>query len=78
MAANQPLCELHKTLKEGDVYYLDEQRTAIVSAFAIVGNCPLLETLSQKIRGHIQDMFLLSHEIHQGLCEIVNNSDILS
>ena len=68
--------ELHKALKEGDVYYLDEQRTAIISAFAVVGNCPLLETLSQKRRGQIQDMFLLSHKIHQGLCEIVNYSDI--
>ena len=68
--------ELHKALKEGDVYYLDEQRTAVISAFAVVGNCPLLETLSQKRRGQIQDMFLLSHEIHQGLCEIVNYSDI--
>ena len=36
--------EMHKTNNDGDIYYLDEDRAAIVSAYCVVGNCPLPET----------------------------------
>ena len=68
--------EIHKTNKEGDLYYLDENRTAIISAFAVVGNCTGLETSIQRRRGNLQEMFLVTPELHQGLCEIVNYLDI--
>ena len=68
--------EMHKTNNDGDIYFLDEDRTAIVSAYCVVGNCPPPETMLQKRCGRQQDMFLITHNLHQALCETVNYSDI--
>lgn len=68
--------EIHSTGKDGDVFYLDQRRTALISAFSVVGNCPELQTSVQKRRGRSEEMFLVSPELHEGLCEIVNYSDL--
>ena len=68
--------ELHKANNDGDLYYLDTDRTAIVSAYCVVGNCPPPEILLEKRRGKQQEMFLINQTLHQALCETVNFSDI--
>ena len=40
--------EIHRNNYDGDIYHLDESKTAIVSAFSVVGNCPPPETVTQK------------------------------
>ena len=53
------------------MYYLDESKTVIVSAFSVVGNCPPPETVIQKRHWKQQEMFFVDHNLHQGLCELV-------
>ena len=68
--------EIHKNNNDGDVYYLDESKKAIVSSFAVVGNCPPPEVVSHKRRGKQEDMYFVDHNLHQGLCELVNCFDM--
>ena len=68
--------ERHLTNNDGDVYYLDETKTAIISAFAVVGNCPPLDSLFMKRRRKEQEMFMVNHGLHQALSELVNYSDL--
>ena len=62
--------------KDGDIYFLDVSKTAIVSAFSVVGNCPEPAIVTRKRRGKEQNMFLIDHNLHQGLCELVNCFDM--
>ena len=68
--------ERHSTNNAGDIYYLDTSKTAFISGFCVVGNCPPLGIVQHKRRGKIEDMFLVDHDLHQALCETVNLSDI--
>ena len=67
--------ELHKTTNEGDIYYMDTKNRAIISAFCVAGNCPPPVILMKKQRGKEQEMYLIDHDLHETLCEIVNFSD---
>ena len=69
--------EIHQNnTKDGDIYFLDVSKTAIVSAFSVVGNCPEPTMVTRKRIGKEQNMFLIDHNLHQGLCELVNCFDM--
>ena len=68
--------EVHKATNDGDIYFLDDSKTAIISSFSVVGNCPLPETVKMKRRRKEQDMYLINLDLHQGLCELVNCFDM--
>ena len=42
-----------------------------------MGNYPPAEIMLQKKRGRQQKMFLVTHNLHQTLCETVNHSYLL-
>ena len=65
--------EIHKEVGDGTLYYVDTKRKALISAFCVVGNCPTLPTLTVKRRGKNVDMFLVSHDVHQVLSELVSS-----
>ena len=67
--------ERHTSNNDGDVYYLDSARTAFISGFCVVGNCPPLPMLKCNRKGKLQDMYLVDHSLHQALCETVNFVD---
>ena len=53
--------EILRNNNDGDICYLDESMTAIVSAFSVVGNCPPPETVTQKRHGKQQEMYFVDH-----------------
>ena len=59
-----------------EIYCFNESKTAIVSAFLVVGNCPPPETVSQKRHGKQQEMFFVDHNLDQGLYELMNCFDV--
>ena len=67
--------ELHKEGKDGDIYYIDYKKKAIISAYCVVGNCPISATVQVKKRGKLVEMYIIDHDLHQALCEIVNFSE---
>ena len=62
--------EIHRETNNGTVYYVDQTRKALISAFCIVGNCPELPTTLQRKCGKNVDMFIVDHDIHQVLSEL--------
>ena len=68
--------EVHKEIKDGELQYIDFKSKAIISAFCVVGNCPPLPTEMGKRRGKTQEMYLINNDLHQALCEVVDQSDI--
>ena len=64
--------EQHKETSDGSLYYIDYKHTALISAFCVVGNCPMPPTITEEKRGKEVEMFLIDHDMHQTLCELVN------
>ena len=63
--------EVFKETKDGDIYYLDVTKTAIISCFSVVGICPELEILRMKKQGKMMSMSLVNNEIHEALSTLV-------
>lgn len=61
--------EVFKEVKEGDLYYLDTSKSAIVSCYSVVGICPEFVEVEQMRKKKIETMFLVTHEMHQLLHE---------
>ena len=61
--------EHFKQVKEGDLYYLDQTKTAVISCFNVAGVCPELSEIEQQRRGKNKQMGLVTHELHQALSE---------
>ena len=61
--------EHFKQVKEGDLYYLDQTKTAAISCFIVLGVCPELSEIELKRRGKNEQMGLVTHELHQALSE---------
>ena len=61
--------EIFKETKEGDLYYLDTSKLAIISCFSVVGICPEFVEVEQMRRKKIETMFLVTHDMHQLLLE---------
>ena len=68
--------EIHKTSNEGDIYYIDSKKKAIISPFCVVGNCPSPMVVMQNWRGKEQEMSIIDNDLHRVVCEIVNSSDV--
>ena len=65
--------EIYKERIDGNLYYVDLKREAIISAYCVVGNCPTPTNITVKQRGKDVDMFLIDHDMHQALSELVNS-----
>ena len=63
--------EVHKETVNGTLYYIETSKKAIISTFCIVGNCPLPQLVPTKKSKKMIDMFLISDDLHQTLCELV-------
>ena len=61
--------EIFKETKEGDLYYLDTSKLALISWFSSVGICPEFVEVEQMRRKKIETMFLVTHDMHQLLLE---------
>ena len=61
--------EIFKETKEGDLYYLDTSKLALISWFTVVGICPEFVEVEQMRRKKIETMFLVTHDTHQPLLE---------
>ena len=65
--------EVQKEINDGStLYYVDETRQAMVSAFCVVGNCPEPIQTSGKRRGKTVEMYIINADLHQALSELVN------
>ena len=51
---------------------MDYKLKAVISAFCIVGNCPTPPAVTKKVQSKEVGMFLIDHDMHQSLFEIVN------
>ena len=55
--------ELHKEQKDSDLYNVDYHKTAMISAFAVIGNCPVPEIINVKKNGKLVAMYVISSDI---------------
>ena len=62
--------EIYKEINDGTLYYIDNTRKALISAFCVFGNCPVLPSTQQKKRRKNIEMFIVNHDIHQVLYEL--------
>ena len=64
--------EVFKEIHDGHLYYLDTKRKALISAYCVVRNCPTPPTTTVKKQGKNVEMFIVDHDPHQALSELVN------
>ena len=57
--------KIFKGTKEGDLYYLDTSKLAIISCFSVVHICPEFAEAEQMRSKKIETMFLVTHDMHQ-------------
>ena len=62
--------EIYKETNNGSLYYIDNARKTMISAFSIVVNCPELPKTPQKKRGKVVEMFIVDHDMHRALSEL--------
>ena len=67
--------ELHKEQKDSDLYCVDYRKTAMISAFGVIGNFPMPEIINEKKNGKLVAMYVISSDIHQALYELVCAND---
>ena len=58
--------------KQQVIIYIYYKCKALISAFCVIGNCPMPPTITEKKLSKEVQMFLIDHDMHQGLCELVN------
>ena len=63
--------EILKETSNGSLYYIDNAQKVLISAFSIVENCPELPKNLQKKKGKVVEMFIVNHDMHQALSELV-------
>ena len=64
--------EVFKEIHDSHLYYLDTKRKAMISAYCVVGNCPTPLTTTVKKQGKNVEMFIVDHDLHQALSELVS------
>ena len=64
--------EKHKETAGGNIYYIYCKHKALISAFYVVGSCLTPPTITEKKRGKEVEIFLIDHDMHQSLYELVN------
>ena len=63
--------EIYKETNNGSLYYVDNARQTLISAFSVDGNCPELPKTLQKKRGKAVEMLIVEHDMHQALSVLV-------
>ena len=63
--------EILKEISNGSLYYIDNAQKVLISAFSIAENYPELPKTLQKKRGKVVEMFIVNHDMHQALSELV-------
>ena len=63
--------EILKETSNGSLYYIDNAQKVLISAFSIAENYPELPKTLQKKRGKVVEMFIVNHDMHQALSELV-------
>ena len=53
--------EIFKETKDGDVYYLDDNKAALISCVNVVGICPDLDAVQIKRKGKMVSMNLVNN-----------------
>ena len=61
--------EIYNENNDGTLYYIDNTREALISAF-FAGNCPELPLTQQKKGGKNVEIFIVDHDIHKTLYEL--------
>ena len=61
--------EIFKETKEGDLYYLDTSKLALISWFSVVGVYSEFVDVEQMRHKKLETMFLVTHDMHQLLLE---------
>ena len=61
----------HKEMASGNLYYIDCKHKALIFAFCVVENC-LTPTITEKKQSKEVEIFLIDHDMHQSLSELVN------
>lgn len=61
--------EIYKETNDGDLYYLDTSKSAIISCYSVVGICPDLTEVEQMRKRKLEKMRLVTHDMHQLLVE---------
>ena len=64
--------EIFKKAKDGDVYYLDDNKTVLISCFSVIGICPDLDVVQIKRKGKMVSINLANNEIHENLRNLVS------
>ena len=64
--------EVLKEIHNGHLYYLNTKQKALIFAYCVVGNCPTLPTATVKKQGKNVEMFIVDHDLHRTLSELVN------
>ena len=64
--------ESFKEARNGEIYYLDTKYTAIISSLCVVGTCPELNAIKQRRKGNDKEMFFVSFDLQNALCELVS------
>ena len=64
--------ESFKEVRNGEIYYLDTKYIAIISSLCVVGICPELDAIKQRRKGKDKEMFFVSFDLQQALCELVS------
>ena len=57
--------EVHKDIKEGTIYYIEQKKKAVISTYYIAEVCPTLETCQEKHCGSMEAGEILSIFYHQ-------------
>ena len=61
--------EIHKDTKDR-IIYLENKRKASISCFSIVKFTPEVEFIHGKRRWKIEDMYLVTHDVHEAICSL--------
>ena len=64
--------EKHKETRDGILYYKEENKQALISAYCMVGIYPRDITRVEKRRGKEQEMLFVNNVLHISLCELLN------
>ena len=64
--------EQHKETAARNLKYIDYKCKALIYAFCVVGNCLTPPTVTERKWSKVVEMFLINHDMHQSLCELLN------
>ena len=64
--------KVHKDIKEGILYYIEQKRKAVISTYCITGVCPTLEICQEKHCGSMEDMSLVTHDTNEAILSLLS------